>query len=155
MPPPNRMPVASPEMDLSAQWPDSSVMRNDQSDMARTLPAPPPGYQDSTIVDLDVDFDQAPSRPPTVDLQAQRRSWENDPTQKIRQAGINIGHGPSHGIAHSPNLEDRILLKRWHHELRAVGISDEKIIFEAQRLNKEDFSRWASRFVWWHESQHN
>lgn len=63
-----------------------------------------------------------------------------------RQKGYTI-HVPTADDGVSKNKSDKMWLFNWKGRLLDKGISSEKIDFEAERLNKQDFERWASRQI--------
>ena len=91
---------------------------------------------------------------PQEEWARQAEQWNSDTSQQLRQSGGSMGHPPHRGFFFSSSSSDKSLLHDWVHELKNHGVSEEKIIFEAKRLNKEDFLRWASRFVWWEDNLH-
>lgn len=98
---------------------------------------------------------QPPKRPPAEGLSEEDKLlWMIDPKQTARQQGQRIEQPLSKGLYHSASLSDKELLRAWTYHLMNEGVPEAKILFEAKRLNKHDFERWASRFVWWEESLH-
>lgn len=98
---------------------------------------------------------QPPKRPPAESLSEEEKLlWMIDPKQTARQQGQRIEQPLSKGLYHSASLSDKELLRAWTYHLMNEGVPEAKILFEAKRLNKHDFERWASRFVWWEESLH-
>lgn len=63
-----------------------------------------------------------------------------------RQKGITI-QVPTENVGVSKNKKDKMWLFNWKGRLLDRGISAEKIDFEAGRLDKQDFERWASRQI--------
>ena len=63
--------------------------------------------------------------------------------QQGRQSEV---YARSNGVGSS--LEDAAWLRGWEIKLAPLGIHPDKIKFEAARLTKEQFGRWASRQVW-------
>lgn len=63
-----------------------------------------------------------------------------------RQKGITI-QVPTEDVGVSKNKKDRMWLFNWKGRLLDRGISAEKIDFEAGRLDKQDFEKWASRQI--------
>jgi hypothetical protein len=52
----------------------------------------------------------------------------------------------SRGVGSS--VEDAAWLRAWETKLAPLGVHPDKIKFEAARLTKEQFGRWASRQAW-------
>ena len=97
-----------------------------------------------------------PSRPPSeADLkEAERLLWLVDPTQSLRQSGGRLERPTNRGFFYNKSVSDQNLLYRWVLQLKNEGFAEEKIIFEAKRLSKPDFERWASRLLWAEQHTH-
>lgn len=63
-----------------------------------------------------------------------------------RQKGIVITV-PTEDVGVAKDKKMNMWLLNWKGRLTDRGISAEKVDFEASRLNKEDFERWASRQI--------
>lgn len=96
----------------------------------------------------------AEDKPPMEDTEAKRLMWAVDPSQNLRQEGGRLEKPLSRGFASSAAPADRLRLAEWKRHLLNVGIPQNKIEFEARRLDREDFELWASRLVWWENGEH-
>lgn len=61
-----------------------------------------------------------------------------------RQKGIVV-NVPTEDVGVAKNKNLQLWLINWKGRLTDKGISADKVDFEASRLNKEDFEKWASR----------
>ena len=93
-------------------------------------------------------------KPPREDGELQAELWAFDPVQLPRQQGMVIGQPLHHGFAYSQDPSDQRRLAEWTLHLQNEGMNLRKIEFEAQRLDRQDFEMWASRFVWWEDGLH-
>lgn len=67
--------------------------------------------------------------------------------ESARQKGVKYEvFARSSGVGSS--YEDIPWLRAWEIKLAPLGVHPDKIKFEASRLTREQFSRWASRQVW-------
>ena len=81
-------------------------------------------------------------------------AWEFDPQQRIRQSGQRIERPDNRGFYYATSSSDRSLLQRWVTQLVSEGVSESKVLFEAKRLSKDEFQRWASKIIWAEEELH-
>lgn len=153
----NRAQQGQQPMDVNSPWPtptaDQAIPGQDPS-MVPGFVSPVDGQGSAQNDGAQEDQAASPRRPPMVDHAAAARAFSNDPAQYARQEGLKIGQAKSRGLAHSTSAADQQHLKNWVRHLSNLGFAEEKIMFEARRLDRDSFDRWASRLVWWEQSVH-
>ena len=70
-----------------------------------------------------------------------------------RQRGIVV-HVPTLATPVSADPASREWLHNWEFSLQALGVSKEKVRFEASRLSRSDFEAWASRQFRFRQADH-
>ena len=88
-------------MSLDSTWPIQGPAL--PVDPTAPISASPPSFGSPAVVPEQA---VAPRRPPMEDRDAMARAWSDDASQAARQAGMNLGHGPSRGLAHSTKYSD-------------------------------------------------
>lgn len=116
---------------------------------------PPQDTIDPTGLVQQTDQDQGAERklPPSPEDEAalETARWAAGAAdQQLRQTGRTKGRGDQFfvSIASSTDADDRRTLYRWKTFLPQFGVHQGKVNYEANRLSRQDFDMWASRFVW-------
>ena len=138
--------------DLSMKWPDQNAAGPLGQPVPELLNPAQPGLVNPAqpaLVEPAVE-----AKPPLDNSEASAQAWSFDPVQQLRQSGERLERPLSRGIAHSASSSDQARLAQWRVHLLNVGVPASKITFEANRLNREEFELWASRFVWWEQATH-
>ena len=85
--------------------------------------------------------------------QARRMLEDAQARSTARQRGIVV-HIPTLANPVAADATSREWLHNWEFTLQALGVSKEKIRFEASRLSKNDFESWASRQFRFRQADH-
>lgn len=114
------------------------------------FPGQPGVAPEPVIGDLPQGSGTARAQGYTGDLYRQISPWELETLNSRnhpRQAGVKtLVHSRSNGVG--TQSDDQAWLASWTRKLVALGVHQDKVRFEARRLTKDEFSRWASRQVW-------
>lgn len=149
----------SQQYDLDARWPDQATQDAPVEQNEQAVPAVGQigagqlgGPIQSPVVPGQAEAPLA--RPPADNSEFTKMMWQFDPSQQLRQSGERLERADARGFASSRSSSDQVRLQEWSRHLQNAGVPEQKIMFEAKRLSKDDFELWASRFVWWEQSVH-
>jgi hypothetical protein len=143
--------TASPQDGVTPNslWPTQGSVTSAPGVPTQAGPVLPAAGNDAAGNTAAVSTAAGPDLPPLSDSDSASVMWSYDPSQDLRQSGQSVDLARHQGVSDLADYRSRVWLEEWHHQLIDRDlVSEDHFWFQARRLDKADFSLWASRLVW-------